>query len=492
MTGYPTLTHIGVGLLIGEAGGDPWQIDATLHSGDPGEISALSRAFFDAGACTDETYRDFVEAQRRFRAAWNRESGDHPINDGAEVARAMGSVLFARDQLPVIAAELARVAACLAEVQKASSGWIGSLNTELHLVDQLIDQALAQGKSPSALESRAINSATIVVRQVKSLRDGYSADLAAAQTKLRVDGHFDPAIDEVDGDNAPGPVQHGRDALDYYDRNQRAADELAGDDPGASDRLRDFRTATDPGADETARALAGERLDDFRMSQFVGPLTIDPLLGGDARTRARSRLELQQRLETGTLGLSAMTADGATRALDDAEHTARVITAKDAVAVFTGIGMTRTGARRCVDLLSKGTSMRALLEQDSTMLAAGDAGTGAALRGLPTGVHGVELFSAVDIEVLRRIGRGAKVGGFGIDAVTGLGDLHTGQTTPLRLAGRLAGGAAVGWGAEAAAWAAAGSFIGPEGALAAGLVASVLLSGVAGDAGEKAFGALGS
>lgn len=492
MSTRPALTHLSVALLIGEAGSDPWQIDQTLQSGSPGEIAALSRAFFDAGACTEETYRDFTAAQKRFRAAWTRDDGSHPIDDGAEVRRALDSLLFHRDQLPVVAAELAGIAAALAEAQKSSSGWIDSLNTELRYVDRLIGEALAHRQHTAALEDRAVDSTTIVATQVMSLRDTYAANLAAAQTNLRLDSRYDPAIDDVDG---AGPAQRGADSLGYYDRNHRARDEtLAGQygDRGAADRLRDYRTATDPAADDQARTLAAERLDDFRMSGFVGPLPTDPVLGGDARTRARTRVDIQRRLETGVLGLPVMTADEATRSLDDAEHAARVLTAHEAVNALTGLGMSRAGARRCVDLLSRGEPIRELLNQESATFAAVESGTNAAIRSLPTGRHALERFTDTDVRVLGGVARGAKVGGFGIDAVTGLWDLRTGQTTPLGLAGRLAGGAAVGWGAETAAWALAGSFIGPEGALAAGVIASLLFSGAASDAGERVLSELGS
>lgn len=486
MSRYPALAHLSAGPLVDAAGDDPWQIDETLQRGDPGEIAALSRAFFEAGACTEETYRDFVAAQQRFRAAWSRADGAHPISDGGQVRRALDSVLFQRDQLPVVAAELATVAAALAEAQRCSAGWIDSLDEELHTVDHLIGQALRHRRDPSALADRAVASTIVVVSQVHAVRDGYAADLAAATTALRADSHFDPAIDDVDGDDRPGPGQPGPDALDYYERHQLAADQAAGGGEAAA-RLRDFRTATDPVADESARDLAVQRLADFAMSRFVGPLPVDPVLGGDPRTRALARVDLQHRLETGALGLAPMAADEATRRLDDAEHEARVLSVREAVATFTGLGMTAAGARRCVDLLSRGTPMREVLDQNSTMLAAVEAGSAGAARSLPTGRHAVQQFSANDLRVLTEIGRTARLGGGVIDVATGFWDWHTGQTTVAGAAGRVAGGMAAGWAAQTLAWAGAGSFLGPEGALVAGLIASVVFSGVGADAGEKVF-----
>ncbi|MCX2941478.1 putative alpha/beta hydrolase, partial [Mycobacterium pinniadriaticum] len=114
MSAYPSLTHISIGALIGEAGGDPWQVDETMQSGDPGAIAELGRAFYSAGACTAETYAEFEQAQARFRASWNREGGEHPINDSAEVQRATTRLLVQRDQLPAIGADLSGIAANLA------------------------------------------------------------------------------------------------------------------------------------------------------------------------------------------------------------------------------------------------------------------------------------------------------------------------------------------------------------------------------------------
>ncbi|BBY63514.1 putative alpha/beta hydrolase [Mycolicibacterium helvum] len=177
MTECPSLTHISIGALIGEAGGDPWQVD--------------------------------------------------------------------------------------------------TLNTELHYLDALIDQALTHDQDTSALEDNAISMTSSALHQVEALRDDYGAKLEASLTDLR-------AKDEALV-NSNGPM------------TQEKADATA--------RLRDFTTATNPAADPDARRLAGERLDDFRMANFVGPLPKDPILGGDARTRARSRLDLQRQLQQGRYGL---------------------------------------------------------------------------------------------------------------------------------------------------------------------------------------------
>ena len=91
--------HIDVPALIGAAGGDPWAINNSLQVGRPLEISDLASAFHNAGRCTAEASATFDQAYRRFATAWNREGGDHPINDSAEVQRAVRSLGVQADQL---------------------------------------------------------------------------------------------------------------------------------------------------------------------------------------------------------------------------------------------------------------------------------------------------------------------------------------------------------------------------------------------------------
>jgi Hydrolase N-terminal helical domain len=82
------LRYISQDLLVGEAGGDPWAIDKSLQTGRPAQIADLAQAFHNASQCTKEADTAFVEACRRFESSWNRENGEYPINDSAEVQRA--------------------------------------------------------------------------------------------------------------------------------------------------------------------------------------------------------------------------------------------------------------------------------------------------------------------------------------------------------------------------------------------------------------------
>lgn len=491
MTGYPTLAHISVAALIGEAGGDPWQVDESMQTGDPGAISDLGRAFFNAGACTSETYREFEEAQVRFRASWNRESGEHPINDSAEVQRATTRLMVQQDQLPAIGADLSGIAANLAEAQRFSAMEVVNLNTQLEYIDAVIGQALAHDQDTSALEDSAITVTSNVLQQVRGLRDDYSAKLESSLTQLRTEHGYDPApIADADGDGELGPQRRGRDAADWYESSQRAKDEALLADGGpmtqeradAAARLRDFAAATGPAADVDARRLAGERLDDFRMSNFVGPLPNDPVLGGDARSRARSRLDLQQRLEQGLYGLAPMTADQATQQLDEGEQFGRVLAVQRAMTSLTAQGMSDEGARRIIGELLDGASDIA----DCTGPAA--AGVESYAEGIPTGRHAKldDLLSPADAAKWSRIA--GKVGKFGDLVALGAAanDLaHGGSGEEFGTAlGGVAGGSAAGWGAAALA----GSFTGPWTTAAIVVAASV----AGGLGGEQIGGGVGS
>jgi hypothetical protein len=193
--------------LIAEAGGDPWAIDDSLQAGRPSQISELAQAFHDAGRCTAESSRSFEEARRRFEASWNRVTGEHPINDAAEVRRTMHSLGAQSLQLAKIGADLQSVAAALAEAQCDGAVAISTLETQLRRVDDLLGQALnmerVSGLSAGdrialdalirALEQQAIDDTAASLGRLRSRRDGYSQSLQGSLMTLRTDG-YDPAV----------------------------------------------------------------------------------------------------------------------------------------------------------------------------------------------------------------------------------------------------------------------------------------------------------
>jgi hypothetical protein len=495
---YPELIHIDIGMLTGAAGGDPWQLDETLQSGDPGAISDLAGAFRAASVCTAAAHDAYLDALVRFQASWNHEDGGHPINDSAEVQRVQTSVTFQKDQLPKIAIDLETLAASLAEAERFSDNDIEVLDTELHYLDALIDQALANDEDTSDLEHDAVDITKQVLDQITGLRDDYSAKLTHALTTLREDGYDPGALQGLDDDGNLTHDQQNQAAVNKYDNGQRTTDQALVDSPGpwtpekadAAARLRDFATATDAGAGVDARRLASERLDDFSKSRFNGPLSTDPILGGTAADRARMRLEWQKKMEQGLLGMPPMTADQATQALDDAEHGARVLTTQRAIDVFRRQGLSPEGAQTAVEMLGNGVPWRDLLTEDSQLLnglsTAADAGT----RSVPTNAHALERFSAADLEQLKGISSKLGWAGIGFDGALSVYDIAYNDAPLFKTVGEFGGGAATSYLAGVGAWALAGSAIGPEGAALTGLVAAVVLSPIGSKYGGELLGVL--
>lgn len=377
MAEYPKLKWISVPRLIAAAG-DPWQIDRSLQSGRPGAIADLSRAFVAAGGCTQETFTEFTAAQARFRESWYRGMGPHPINDSSDVQIATTGLTGQRLALPEIGLALAGIAADLAETQRFSRSDINALNSELRYVDALIDQALRHDHDMSELEDSAITMTGHAYERIDSLREDYSSKLAQASTKLRNNYEYDPAaIDGIDGDDRPSLEQRGHDSTEWYGANQRSKDEALVMNPNispdeqtsAATRLRDYAAASGPQANSESGTLASERLDDFRMANFPGPLPHDPLIGGDARDRARNRLAQQRNLELGVIGTPPMTPDQATQFLNKSEQYGRVKATQQAIAALRNIGMSKEGAWKAVsEFIHAGTEINGYVMESENPL----------------------------------------------------------------------------------------------------------------------------
>ncbi len=233
------LRYLSVAHLIAQAGGDPWAINGSLQRGRPAQISFLANAFHDAGQLTSEAESSFSEARGRFEAAWNRENGENPINDAAEVQRATGSLGVQAAQLPMIAVDLARVAAILAEAQRASAGQIRVLEGRLEAVDHELGEAHALSNShhlPMAqemaladiigdLERQAVDETAAALHQVEHIREMYSDLLCRLLTRMRTQDGYD---------GAPAMAVLGREpeSTAHAERDVHAA--LAGDQAAAS------------------------------------------------------------------------------------------------------------------------------------------------------------------------------------------------------------------------------------------------------------------
>ena len=225
------LRYINVPALIGEAGGDPWAINQTLKEGRPAQIADLAEAFHAAGRCTTESNAAFDEARRRFEASWNRENGEHPINDAAEVQRVTKSLGAQSLQLPKIGTDLENIAAALAQAQRTGAVLISTLEGQLQQLDNEIGQAVELEKEPdltaaqrstldahiSQLEQQAIDDTKSVLAQINSLRNGYSDYLQKSLATLHADGYDQSLLQQLDADTRiPPPGSNPEDVHKWW------------------------------------------------------------------------------------------------------------------------------------------------------------------------------------------------------------------------------------------------------------------------------------
>lgn len=486
------LRHLDVNDLIGSAGGDPWEVDRTIQAGAPGEISELANAFRAASNCTQETTDEFMAGQERFESAWDRhDGGDHPINDSDEVRRATESMNYNRDKMAKVAVDLQTVAASLAEAQRSGAISINNLEAALQRIDNQIDYELslaaANGETVDVSELRqaAVDRTASALGEVEAVRDAYSHQLDESQAQMSAEGYSPDATNGTDG-RALDSEPSAQSAADKYDAGQKSADQTLVNSPGpwtpekqtAAGRLRDFATINDPTANIDEIRYAGQRLGDYHMSYQSGPLPTDPVMGGDARTRAQTRQEWQQKLEQGFMGTQPMTPDQATEWLNRSEAQGRVVVLDRLQEQLQQSGMSPEGAAAATEAMSRGIVPQELVEfaqHGSKVLAGEEQAFKYHREGLiTTGEHwkpDVPKFSPADVAELKKIAQ--VTGGFGtaIDLAVGLYEINNG-VPPLEVASKVGGGMAGAWaGGYAGAW--AGSFLGPPGVFVGALIGGV-------------------
>lgn len=350
---------------------------------------------------------------------------------------------------------------------------------------------------------------------------------AGAGTESRRKGTIRAVDNTVKRDGGPDPQPPPDDApaeaARRYDQTRRAADQALVDkakaegrdayapgmegQPGymtieeadAAARLRDYNTLTDPDSHiarhggPDARQLAGERLDDYTVSRFAGPLPADTVLGGDARTRAQARLELQHNLENGNTSWhqQVMTPDAATRLIDQMEVQDRALALDKLHDGLVAGGMSPGAAARIVDGFAHGTIPDEYVDAAAAAGKAFDAGNGGLehfAESLPTGSHwapGVA-YSAEDIASLKRLAGRVGYVGNALEFGTGLYEWQHGA--PLgEIAMKAGGGVAGAWiFGEGGAWL-GGAIAGPPGAFIGALIFGAA-GGIVGDnVGKDAF-----
>lgn len=203
-----TLANLSEAELIASAGGDPWAINQNLQAGSPLQISQLAEAFHGAGRHTAEADHAFEQARKRFAAAWNHQDGGHPINDSDEVQRVTKALGAQSEQLSKIGADLEGVAAALADAQKQGTQEIATLEARLQKLDEIIGLAMRELREHPDLDAKdrdalqalikaahadAVDDVRDAVKQMTSIRNGYSDTFRKAMGSLHTEGYDPPA-----------------------------------------------------------------------------------------------------------------------------------------------------------------------------------------------------------------------------------------------------------------------------------------------------------
>jgi hypothetical protein len=276
---------------------------------------------------------------------------------------------------------------------------------------------------------------------------------------------------------APPPGPSPADAARKYAALQRAADQALVDQaakehrdaylpsmegqPGymtkeqadAAARLRDYKTITDPGiVPQGEPGPAGQRLNDYNQSRFIGPLPLDPVLGADSRAQAQARLALQDKLENGNLSWhqQPMLPDDATRLVNQVQANDRANVLGSLQQYLQQEGMSPQAAEQISEGFTHGVIPQEYIDAASGAAKPFDAGKDALEHASDLLDHGkhwvpeVNAFTPEDIETLKKVA--GRIGGFGtaLEASTALYELLEGKP-----AGEIASKAAGGW---AGAW----------------------------------------
>jgi hypothetical protein len=510
--------------LAAAAGDDPWKLNKEIQAGDAGAINDLADAFHQAGFHVREADEEFDAAKRQFKEAYRRNDSEYPIDESHEVQRAASQLAGHPDELSRIAVDLEQVAASLAIAQRDSDAEIAALETQLHAIDDQITAVAVDSPSQAAQLLESAKAATrAAVGQLEQFRGAYVAQLNAAEAAMMASGYAPDVIDDVDGvpGNAPKEVAQRYDQSGQRARDQAMVDKANAEgrrnylpsmegQPGymtraeadAAARLRDYQAVTDPahGYARTAHAhgddrptrLAGQRLDDYMTATSSGPVSKDVVLGGDARTRAQARLNLQHDLENGNLSWhqQPMTPDDATQLLDQIEVTDRSNALTRLQQQLQESGMTPQGAAGVAEGMAHGVIPKELIEGAS---AAGKPIAGGAEafdrfgESLPTGKHWEgATFSAEDVETLKKIG--GKLGWVGNAIDFGVGLYEWRHGAPLgEVVSKTAGGMAGAWALGAIGAEGGVAVAGPPGAFVGALVLGTVGAFGGEEAGKAAY-----
>lgn len=509
------------GELAAEAGGDPWRLSDEMLAGDAGAIDELADAFHQAGMHSKEASDEFEAANRQFEEAYRKNGTEHPINEAAEVQRVKTELGLHPQELSRIAVALERVAAELAVAQRNSDAEVAALEAQLHPIDDQITAAEVDAPElVTGLRRSAVEATRLAVGNLEGIRSAYVSQLEAAETAMMAAGYAPEVLDEADGVPGNGPEQVAR----RYDQSgQRARDQglvdaakargdwrhlpsragepgfMTAEEAAAASRVRDYEAITDPAngyartahvhGDDRPVRYAGQRLDDYLIANSTGPSPKDPVLGGDARTRAQARLALQQDLENGNLSWheQPMVPDDATQLMNEIEINDRANVLTRLQSQLEQAGMTPGGAAAATESLSQGIVPKELV--DGAAAAGKPVAGGAEAFNRYAGAIPVNdwnateaPFSAQDINALREIG--GKLGWAGTAIDLGVGAYEIWHGAPLGEVALKTGGGTAGAMAFGYAGAQLGAVGGPPGIFIGALIGATL-GGIGGEAAGK-------
>ncbi|WP_442930537.1 putative alpha/beta hydrolase [Mycobacterium sp. NBC_00419] len=498
----PSFVHFSAQELAAAAGGNPWQLDDELQAGDARAIDQLATAFRQAGLSTREADDQFNAAKKSFEESWNRHGGaEHPINDSAEVQRLSAVLKGHPEELGNIAVDLEQAAAALAVAQRESASQIDGLNRYLHAVDTQISTEGTQAPwLIPGLHAEAVDGTRIALGNLENIQGAYADQLRGAETAMMASGYVPDAVDAVDGNPGDTP----RESADHYERSgQRARDQAVVDkarrehsrgelgwdldEKAAARRLADYTAVTDPNhgaarygdthAKDQAARLAGERLADFNVATSTGPVAKDPVLGGDARDRAKARLLMQRQLEDAQLPWSQipMSPDAATALMDKLEVQDRVAALTRLQEQLRDCGVSPAAASQVAESISHGVVPQQYIDAANAASKAFDGGKDgvkAFAEALPNDhPWGPKdwVFAEADVQSFIRLGKHIGYAGSALELGTGLYEVFSEGKNPVEVAAKAAGGMAGAW-ALGEIGAGIGAVGGPPGAFAGALV----------------------
>lgn len=492
--------------LSAAAGADPWKLNQELQAGDAGAINNLADAFHQSGMHVKEADDEFEAAKRQFKEAYRVDDAEHPINESNAVREAAAALAGHPEELSRIAVDLEKVAAALATAQRDSDAEIAALEAKLHEYDDQLTALGADSEFAHLYRGAAEEATKIAVEQIQSFRGAYIAKLNAAEAAMMGSGYVPDAIDNVDGvaGNAPSEVaqryaESGQQARDqalvdkakaegrtafYMPGGQGAGRYMTREESEALARLNDYTTITDPAHDyhhspderDQASQLAGQRLDDYMVANSTGPVPKDPVLGGDARTRAQARLQMQHDLQYGQLAWHRefTGADEATQLMNELEAADRVDALAGLQNQLQGAGMTAEGAAQVAQDMSRGIVPPGLVEGASAAgkpIAGGAEAFNRYADALPVDDWrpSAAPYSAADVETLKSIGGKLGFAGNVIDLGVGIYEWRHGD--PLgQVAAKTGGGMAGAWALGVLGAEGGGAIGGPPGAFLGALV----------------------